>query len=1456
MNKNKQNKPTLLFFPIFIAFSILFSSSGAAASQIMDTNHILGNPPTQATEILSDLFSQTDVIIYVYLSDNGFPNLESLIQDASETFHLNNLSVAGIPKYNLLIYSATVNGKQYIEYVPSKEYVCKSFVDFLNQNLVSGEITLDKETILKRITDIATFIKSIHKQQGSDWPKCVGSVETEKEETELQIGKDVYLVDDTNWKSVLSLIPLTTRHFMPEGLESLSDAQKLAERKNHVQYSPTFVYHSENEQVDLDSIILLLRQFSPGKITIVHDEAVPMKIASIMEKEKWQYEYLSPAGYAEKWKTEEFDAVVLSQDDYKTGLMASVFASYMHAPLIFSASELDNYNNYMTVYCVGVQVDACTIKFTLGELQKNYTDITGTDKVVLVNPKDIEEKSCESFEYVREFGKLTKAYCKDSLVSPILASVKNELIIFTENEPLSEGLRLTDPETQGFYSDNDENFYFLYGQKIEKVNFNKKTKEILDYNPQNFPATPPEKQETYKEMLEEKIPPIKYVFVNDNTGTVYVLLDNSGSIIVYDKSKLESGNTDFNKMVNSRHTCFSYADGKNSEKTKFENELSQKSSKTIEDIEKQTDMTGNNYMTIISSPKAIPSSTYAYCVDDAGSKGKYIDFRNSLDPLFSKGKAVGRIFGITVSDTSSYINRVVVFSKKGYSYIPETGVKNGLRQFKNVSIMAANVPDYQTYVPQLKGQLLASNYNTLCFVGNDVEKLSQNGCVYLEEGKFSDGLKQTIIENDIIIYDNDGKSDFWKYPQIYSKDVKKYEASSAIVIAATCSGLDYYSSYGEDMLSLNFIKSGALGYYGATSTTLWNHIAAELITRILATDSSGEKTLNINVEGYDLGNALASATRDSDVKSIFDGKKVTPNYALLGDPTVQPALQKFDVKIQKQAVEKDYYCYAENGKTKCETKYTCPQGLDECCIRNPDLGLLHSKRCNEQMANYEGGCAGLTESGGKTECESVTTSILGIDMKTCCVWYKKPTSNTQTTTGAKSAFTVCGYGKSPGDSCYGDGKLEINDGCIMTGSHEQIIKTCRPCKCKCRNALANNFLDECTSRPCCIYEECFLGGTKIMTSSGESEIENIKTGDQILSYNEKTGTNEFSDVAETFIHESVGEYLVINGFLKVTPNHPLWINGDWARADSAKPGDVLKDVDGNPVVIESIETNTGPVTVYNLDVSDTNTFYAESILVHNKDCFVAGTNIAMADGTTKNIEDVQIGDVVMTVNTKTMGIENRLVLAMLSQLHTGEGTDLTIKITFPDGTINQNTNTHPYYTETKGWASYEPELTKEKYGISVSRLENGDVVYRLSNGALSEIEIANIEEVHEPVVTYNLMRVEDNSNFFANGILVHNKETNDIYCYSQQCCYKNTDSEWVGCKNEHWEQCKSQRKKSSCEKTGTKNNQQCCEWKCGEEEAKAKKCCTGSDGYPYRPEDCSGVETYQYDANPQYCGCV
>ncbi|MEW7289607.1 hypothetical protein [Aquimarina sp. 2304DJ70-9] len=155
-------------------------------------------------------------------------------------------------------------------------------------------------------------------------------------------------------------------------------------------------------------------------------------------------------------------------------------------------------------------------------------------------------------------------------------------------------------------------------------------------------------------------------------------------------------------------------------------------------------------------------------------------------------------------------------------------------------------------------------------------------------------------------------------------------------------------------------------------------------------------------------------------------------------------------------------------------------------------------------------------------------------------------------------------------------------------------------------------------------------------------------------------------------------------------------------------------------------------------------------------CFIAGTKIQMADKTTKNIEEVKIGDKVLTYNLKTKKQEIGEVENVVSPIH-----HKMVIFEFENGVKNTNTYDHPYYVKGKGWASYQPKLTKKNYDLDVQQIETGDTVllYQSDNKTLKEIKLVDHKEIEKEITTYNLDKVSKNHNFFANGILVHNKSS-------------------------------------------------------------------------------------------------
>jgi intein/homing endonuclease len=163
--------------------------------------------------------------------------------------------------------------------------------------------------------------------------------------------------------------------------------------------------------------------------------------------------------------------------------------------------------------------------------------------------------------------------------------------------------------------------------------------------------------------------------------------------------------------------------------------------------------------------------------------------------------------------------------------------------------------------------------------------------------------------------------------------------------------------------------------------------------------------------------------------------------------------------------------------------------------------------------------------------------------------------------------------------------------------------------------------------------------------------------------------------------------------------------------------------------------------VYNLSEIETyHTYFANNVLVHNTRpttaCFTAGTEITLSNGDVKNIEDVIVGEGVLTYNEMS-GKQEVGVVGKLKQHEVYS----VIKLIFDNEVVITTTSEHPFFVDSKGW-------------VTAGNLELHDVCKKV-NGDTSIL--TSIEVLEKSHLVYNLLSVSENHNFYANGILVHNK---------------------------------------------------------------------------------------------------
>ncbi len=163
-------------------------------------------------------------------------------------------------------------------------------------------------------------------------------------------------------------------------------------------------------------------------------------------------------------------------------------------------------------------------------------------------------------------------------------------------------------------------------------------------------------------------------------------------------------------------------------------------------------------------------------------------------------------------------------------------------------------------------------------------------------------------------------------------------------------------------------------------------------------------------------------------------------------------------------------------------------------------------------------------------------------------------------------------------------------------------------------------------------------------------------------------------------------------------------------------------------------------------------------------CFPGETSISSFDGSFMNIDEVNIGDDVLTQNIETGEKEQGFVTDLYRRT-------VALLYTINDDEI-RTTDDHPFYTRKMDgqitWAVINPEKTVEEmpYFLGIGTLEIGDSIFHMEKGWV-EVESMTPDYGRFPV--YNLVGITKNNNFIANGFLVHNRPAAPPLTPQQRC---------------------------------------------------------------------------------------
>ncbi|MHA6530788.1 polymorphic toxin-type HINT domain-containing protein [Paenibacillus sp. BAC0078] len=190
-------------------------------------------------------------------------------------------------------------------------------------------------------------------------------------------------------------------------------------------------------------------------------------------------------------------------------------------------------------------------------------------------------------------------------------------------------------------------------------------------------------------------------------------------------------------------------------------------------------------------------------------------------------------------------------------------------------------------------------------------------------------------------------------------------------------------------------------------------------------------------------------------------------------------------------------------------------------------------------------------------------------------------------------------------------------------------------------------------------------------------------------------------------------------------------NADWAREELIKA--FFKENEAKYIADIALGAAAG-VSMRNPTVGKQSKPSGKSSFGCN--CFVSGTKVQTDEGE-KNIEDIKVGDKVLSKNEETGEVAYKEVTDTFNH-----ETDEIYKIQVGGQTIESTFN-HPFYVKDKGWTF-------------VKDLKVGDLLVQ-SDG--NKLKIDSIELEHKLVTVYN-MTVDEFHTYFVSdlGIWVHNTE--------------------------------------------------------------------------------------------------
>ncbi len=141
----------------------------------------------------------------------------------------------------------------------------------------------------------------------------------------------------------------------------------------------------------------------------------------------------------------------------------------------------------------------------------------------------------------------------------------------------------------------------------------------------------------------------------------------------------------------------------------------------------------------------------------------------------------------------------------------------------------------------------------------------------------------------------------------------------------------------------------------------------------------------------------------------------------------------------------------------------------------------------------------------------------------------------------------------------------------------------------------------------------FLAGTKVLTPTGEKNIEDLKVSDLVKSYDLASNKVVMTKVTDTEKGQT-NQYYIINNKVRTTVDHKfVMADKKLKKVQDFKIGDQII-VFGGLETVNKIQTVNDPVAIYDIEVENYHLFYADNYLTHNVYDVTVNNDLTMTNG--------------------------------------------------------------------------------------------------------------------------------------------------------------------------------------------------------------------------------------------------